>query len=188
MFNDFQIWRKRGNFILVLKSLPRQTNKMQNSVFSSRLPKSDPAWLCSASMSNKEIVKTFQNLVHTIHVTIDSYLRPYICESLPSSFKSLSAFGRHKNLHRGNAKIFTCDVCQKEFKTNSSLNGHKKFQSEKHLEEMKMLNSLAVLNAKRLSTLKHLWNPTITFLTDNFWNQCLKIFCWGKAVQMLSLQ
>ena len=141
---------------MVLKLLPKQSNKMQNSVFSSCLPKSDQAWLCSASMSNKEIVKTFQNLVHTIHVTIDSYLRPYICESLPSSFKSLSAFGRHKNLRRGNAKIFTCDVCQKKFQTNSSLNGHKKFQSEKHLEEMKMLNSSAVLNAKRLSTLKHL--------------------------------
>ena len=141
---------------MVLKSLPRQTNKMHNSVFSSRLPKSDPALLCSPSMSNREIVKTFQNLVHTIHVTIDSYLRPYICESLPSSFKGLSAFVRHKNLHRGNAKIFTCDVCQKEFKTNSSLNGHKKFQSEKHLEEMKMLNTSAVLNAKRLSALKHL--------------------------------
>ena len=105
-------------------------------------------------MLNSEIMETFQNLIHIIHMKVDSELRPYICESLPSSLKDLSAFDWHTNLHRGNAKIFSCDVCSKEFKTDSNLSAHKKFHSNEHLRQMKMLNSLAVLNAKRLSRLK----------------------------------
>ena len=74
----------------------------------------------------------------------------------PSYFKDHPAFSQHKNLHRENAKIFTCDVCQKEFKTSSNLYGHKKFHSEEHLEQLNIMNNLAVLNAKRLSRLKKL--------------------------------
>ena len=102
-------------------------------------------------MHHSEMMETLQNLVH---MKVDSELRPCISESLPNSLKDLSAFGCHKNLDRGNAKIFTCDVCKKEFKTSSNLSAHKKFHSDEHLRQMRMLNSLAVLNAKRLSRLK----------------------------------
>ena len=87
---------------------------------------------------------------------IHSDPRPSICESCPTSLKDPSAFSRNKNVHRENAKIFTCDVCQKEFKTKSNLYGHKKFHSEEHLEQLNIMNNLAVLNAKRLSRLKKL--------------------------------
>ena len=111
--------------------------------------------------------KTFEkNTCLTIHMKIHSDLKPYICESCRGSFKDPSAFSRHKNLHREHSKIFTCDVCQKEFKTSSNLNGHKKFHSDEHLEQMSIMNNLAVLNAKRLSRLKKLWKPITTFLTE----------------------
>ena len=101
--------------------------------------------------------KTFENNIYlAIHMKIHYDPRPSICESCPSSFKDPSAFSRNKNVQRENAKIFTCDVCRKEFKTNSNLYGHKKFHSDKHLEQMNIMNKLAVLNAKRLSRSKGL--------------------------------
>ena len=121
----------------------------------------------SSSVQCGKCEKTFEkNAYLKIHMRIHSDLRPYICESCPSSFNDPSAFSRHKNLHREDAKIFTCDVCQKEFKTSSNLYGHKKFHSEEHLEQLNIMNNLAVLNAKRLSRLKKLWKPIILTFTE----------------------
>ncbi|KAK3585376.1 hypothetical protein CHS0354_004656 [Potamilus streckersoni] len=63
-------------------------------------------------------------------VPLPDRYKVYTCEMCAYQTKSNQDLERHKNAHQG-IKQFTCDVCQKSCSTKSELKRHKKFHGEK---------------------------------------------------------